>query len=110
MLGGINIDRRLRVRGVECVLTLTQIVSMNTDNSCKVVMYELFVFILINSTTHINIIIQSLYRKIIIYCNNLHRKVLNKIILLQINFHCSIYSTLAPVWEMIVHIMSNDGT
>ena len=63
MLGGINIDRRLRVRGVEYVLTLTQIVSMNTygtDNSCKVVMYELFVFILINSTTLINIIIQSL--------------------------------------------------
>ena len=30
VLGGINIDRRLRVRGVECVLTLTQIVSMNT--------------------------------------------------------------------------------
>ena len=37
-----------------------------------VVMYELFVFILINSTTLINIIIQSLYRKslfIIITCS-----------------------------------------
>ena len=44
----------------------------HTDNSCKVVMYELFVFILINSTTLINIIIQSLYRKslfIIITCS-----------------------------------------
>ena len=29
VLGGINIDSRLRVQGVECVLTLTQIVSMN---------------------------------------------------------------------------------
>ena len=30
VLGGVNIDYRLRVRGVECVLTLTLIVSMNT--------------------------------------------------------------------------------
>ena len=40
---------------------------------------------------------------LIIY--NLLRKVLNKIVLIQINCHYSIYSTLTPAWEMIVHIM-----
>ena len=46
--------------GIEYVLTLMLIVSMktHTDNPCKVVMYELFVFILINSTPLINIIIR----------------------------------------------------
>ena len=59
-MGGVNIDRQLRVRGVECALTLTFIVSMrtHTDNFCKVVMYELCVFVLINSTTLIYIIIR----------------------------------------------------
>ena len=59
-LGRLNIDHRLRVQGVECVLTLKLIVSMrtHTDTSCKAVMYELLVVILINSATLINIIVR----------------------------------------------------